>query len=131
MRTIEQDRQMDAKMIEKFVGLETCVWTALVNGDGVADAALLSEDFLGVYESGFSNRTAHANMLDNGPIVMAYQIEDARLRVVSDKAALLSYLACYTKPADPAKEVRMYVTSLWEEIDGRWLNTFSQDTNST
>lgn len=121
---------MDAKMIEKFVTLETGVWAALVTGDGVADAALLSEDFLGVYETGFSNRTDHADMLNNGPIVMMYRIEDAMLRVVSDKAALLSYLACYTKPADPAKEERMYVSSLWEEIDGQWINTFSQDTNA-
>jgi hypothetical protein len=121
---------MDTKMIEKFVALETGVWAALVNGDGVADAALLSEDFLGVYETGFSNRTKHARMLDNGPIVVTYRFEDAMLRVVSDKAALLSYLACYTKPADPAKEERMYVSSLWEEIDGQWINTFSQDTNA-
>lgn len=70
-------------------------------------------------------------MLDNGPIVLKFRIEEARLRVVGDKAALLSYLACYTKPADPAKQERMYVSSLWEETDGRWLNTFSQDTNAS
>jgi len=93
---------MDTAMIEKFVDLETGVWEALLNGDGQADAALLSADFLGVYETGFSNRTEHAAMLGNGPIVLNYQIEDARLRVVTDKAVLLSYLACYTKPADPA-----------------------------
>ncbi len=121
---------MDTKMIDKFVGLETRVWEALVDGDGVADTALLSDDFLGVYEAGFSNRTDHVAMLDNGPIVVTYRIEDARLQVVGDKAAMLSYLACYTKLADPAKQERMYVSSLWEQIDGRWLNTFSQDTNA-
>ena len=36
---------MDTAMIEKFVDLETGVWEALVNGDGQADAALLSADF--------------------------------------------------------------------------------------
>ncbi len=121
---------MDTAMIEKFVDLETRVWEALLNGDGQADAALLSADFLGVYETGFSNRTEHAAMLGNGPIVLNYQIEDARLRVVTDKAVLLSYLACYTKPADPARQERMYVSSLWQEIDGQWLNTFSQDSNA-
>ncbi|MEO9877068.1 MAG: nuclear transport factor 2 family protein [Anderseniella sp.] len=118
-------------MIDKFVALETGVWEALVNGDSDADAALLSEDFLGVYETGFSDRTDHAAMLNNGPTVLKYQIENARLRVVGDKAALLSYLACYTKPANPAKQEQMYVSSLWEEIDGRWINTFSQDTDAT
>ena len=117
-------------MIDTFVALETGVWEALVSGDGVADAALLSEDFLGVYETGFSNRTAHAAMLDDGPIVVTYRIENARLRIIGDKAALLSYLACYTTPADPDNEERMYVSSLWEETDGQWLNTFSQDTNA-
>jgi len=121
---------MNTKMIEKFVNLETGVWEALVKGDGSADAALLSEDFLGVYETGFSNRTEHAAMLDNGPIVLQYKIENARLRVIGDGAVLLSYLGCYTKPADPAKEERMYVSSLWEEVDGEWVNTFSQDTNA-
>lgn len=121
---------MDTGTIEKFVALETGVWEALVSGNGGADAALLSEDFLGVYETGFSNRTEHAAMLDNGPIVSKFRIEDTRLRLVGDKAALLSYLARYTKPADTAKEERMYVSSLWEEIDGRWFNTFSQDTNA-
>ncbi len=122
---------MDTAMIEKFVALETGVWEALVSGDGGVDAALLSEGFLGVYETGFSNRTAHAAMLDNGPTVSKYRIEDARLRLVGEKAALLSYLACYTKPAHPTKQERMYVSSLWEKIDGRWLNTFSQDTNAS
>ncbi len=121
---------MDAGMIEKFVALETGVWDALVSGDGAADAALLSKDFLGVYETGFSNRTEHAAMLDNGPIVATYRIEQATVRVISARAVLLCYLAFYTKPADPGKEERMYVSSLWEEIDGQWLNTFSQDTDA-
>lgn len=121
---------MDTRMVEKFVSLEIGVWEALVNGDGVADAALLSEDFLGVYETGFSGKTEHAAMLDNGPIVLKYRIENARLRSVGDRAVLLSYLACYTKPDDPANQERMYVSSLWEEVDGQWLNTFSQDTNA-
>ncbi|MEM9472323.1 MAG: nuclear transport factor 2 family protein, partial [Pseudomonadota bacterium] len=126
----ELDGNMDAGMIEKFVALETGVWDALISGDGAADAALLSEDFLGVYETGFSNRTEHAAMLDKGPIVAAYRIEQATVRVISTKAVLLCYLALYTKPADPSKEERMYVSSLWEEIDGQWLNTFSQDTDA-
>ena len=117
-------------MIDKFISLETGVWEALVSGDGAADAALLSEDFLGVYETGFSDRAEHAAMLDNGPIVLKYRIEDARIRKIGDRAVLLSYLGCYTKPANPAKEERMYVSSLWEEVDGEWLNTFSQDTNA-
>ncbi len=121
---------MDTRMIERFVALETGVWEALVDGDGVADAALLSEDFLGVYETGFSGRTEHAAMLDNGPIVLKYRIEDARVRDVGNKAVLLSYLACYSKPSAPSVEERMYVSSLWEEVDGQWLNTFSQDTNA-
>ena len=117
-------------MIDKFISPESGVWEALVKGDSVADAALLSEDFLGVYETGFSDRAEHAAMLDNGPIVAKYRIEDARIRKISERAVLLSYLSCYTKPASPEKEERMYVSSLWEEVAGEWVNTFSQDTNA-
>ena len=121
---------MDSEMLARFVALERGVWKALVDGDGAADSALLSEDFLGVYETGFSDRAEHAAMLDDGPIVARYKIEDARLRIIGDAAVLLAYRAIYTRPGAPDQEECMYVSSLWEEIDGRWVNTFSQDTNA-
>ena len=42
-------------------------------------------------------------------------------------AALLAYCARYVR-AGSTEEESMYVSSLWCEHDGRWVNVFSQDT---
>jgi hypothetical protein len=116
--------------IERFIRLETAVWQALVDGDAAADAQLLTDDFLGVYPSGFADRADHAGQLADGPTVAGFELSEARLLAISDTAVMLSYRAdsrpaanaTYTEPA------AMYVSSLWCLRDGRWLNVFSQDT---
>ena len=62
-----------------FVELEREVWEALKNGDSKADARLLSDDFLGVYETAFSAKEEHVSKLLNGPIISEYQIKNPRL----------------------------------------------------
>ena len=115
--------------IDDIPGLETEVWNALVAGDTEADARLLSDDFLGVYSSGFAGRSDHVGQLSAGPTVSDYALSDARLIEVSGSAALLSYRADYLRaPNDDADWETMYVTSLWCRRDDRWVNTFSQDT---
>jgi len=49
---------------------------------------------------------------------------------VSESAVLLSYRAVYTR-AGAAKQEAMYVSSLWCQRGGRWVNVFSQDTPDT
>lgn len=112
------------------VALETAVWEALRAGDAGADMRLLSDDFLGVYPSGFADRAAHAGDLAGGPTVSEYRISDARLLVVSEADVLLSYRAEFRRIRDGALgEIETeYISSLWSQRDGRWLNTFSQDT---
>ncbi len=116
--------------VEFFVALETKVWEALVAGDPEADAAQLSEDFLGVYTDGFANRDQHAAQLSDGPTAATYAIEDARIRVLAEDEVLLSYQADWTRMVEGvAGEVEtMYITSLWSRRAGEWINTFSQDT---
>jgi len=113
--------------LEFFVGLERAVWDALVAGDAEADAACLSEDFLGVYPSGFSGRSGHSRQLANGPTVAAYRIMHARILTVAPGHVLLAYLAAYRRPGSDRDEA-MYVSSLWSDRDGGWRNVFSQDT---
>jgi len=112
--------------LEAFIALETQVWNALVSGDPVADAALLTADFLGVYPSGFAGRADHAGQLSNGPVMLSYDLDQARLRVIGADHALLSYRATYARVGGTSEV--MYITSLWQRIDGRWRNSFSQDT---
>src|SRR3954453_10291357 len=54
---------------DRFLELETRVWQALTEGDASADASLLSEDFLGVYPTGFAGRDDHTGALTGGPTV--------------------------------------------------------------
>ncbi len=115
---------------EDFLALEKQVWTALVEGDPSADARLLSDDFLGVYESGFADKAEHVSQLQKGPSVLGYQLSEAKLKVYSADVVLLSYLARFTRNTDPDRDSKMYVTSIWQRIDGRWKSNFSQDTNA-
>ena len=103
------------------------MWRALVDGAADTDEQLLSDDFLGVYPTGYAGRSEHVGQLVNGPTVADYELGDARLVVISDDAAILVYLASYRRPGRADRE-EMYVSSLWCRRDDAWVNTFSQDT---
>jgi hypothetical protein len=113
--------------LETLIGLETQVWDALCRGDAEADARLLSDDFLGVYPTGYASRGDHVAALANGATVAAYELHDARLVAVTERDALLCYRADYRVPGSDAA-ASMWVSSLWSQRDGEWRNTFSQDT---
>ncbi len=115
-----------------FLALETAVWDALVAGDRERDAASLHESFVGLYPTGFADKSEHVSQLSDGPTVAEYLLEEARVITVSDDAALLCYLATYLRTGDGAETEQMYVSSLWQRsAEGTWLNTFSQDTPAT
>jgi len=121
---------MEAFTIDQFLKLENEVWSALVTGDVEADTKLLSDDFLGVYNTGFAGKAEHAAQLRNGPRVESYNLLDAQIRVLSNNIVLLSYHAKYApcRRKMPEHVESMYVTSIWKQIDGVWQNVFSQDT---
>ena len=64
---------------------------------------------------------------------MARQSDDSgvggrpRLMVLTDDMVLLAYRCTFTRPgaSDPES---VLISSIWEERDGKWVNTFSQDT---
>lgn len=103
------------------------VWRALVTGDAVADRQALSDDFLGVYPTGFAGRSDHVDQLAAGPTVAEYELTDARVVPVGADAALLVYHATFQRRGRDDRE-QMYVSSLWCRRGDRWVNTFSQDT---
>ena len=113
--------------LDLLLELEHAVWRALVDGTPDVDARLLATDFLGVYPTGFADRSDHAGQLADGPTVADYSLSDARVVEVSDAAALLVYRATYRRP-DRADRAEMYVSSLWCRRGDAWVNTFSQDT---
>lgn len=112
---------------DTIVVLERKVWDALVTGDQEADAALLADDFLGVYADGFAGKADHAGQLAHGPTVLSYQINEVQLKELGPTVKMLSYRADFQKVSEDIAEA-MYVTSIWELRAGAWVNTFSQDT---
>ncbi|WP_253913124.1 DUF4440 domain-containing protein [Pseudoruegeria sp. HB172150] len=115
--------------LDFFLSLETQVWEALVAGDAAADEALLAEDFLGVYSTGYAERACHVDQISDGPTVELYEISAPRLVPLGPGRALLAYRADYIRKGADTSEA-MYVSSIWEERGGRWLNTFSQDSST-
>lgn len=115
------------ELVDFAVGLESAVWQALVDGDQAADEALLADQFVGVYPTGFANRMDHAEQLAAGPTVVEYSILTPLVLEITKDCLLLSYEARYQRAVERSVE-RMYVSSLWERHDQRWLNVFSQDT---
>ena len=70
--------------LDSVLTLERKVWQAMIDGDAEADAALLANDYLGVYETGYGDRTEHAAQLADGPTVADYRFEKARVTELAD-----------------------------------------------
>ena len=113
--------------LEEILSLEQEVWRALIAGDPVADGAMLTDDFLGVYPSGFANRADHMGELADGPTMQSYHLDDARLMPVSADHVLLAYRATYQRVGSDMDEV-MYISSIWRRVGETWRNSFSMDT---
>ncbi|MFY0660126.1 MAG: nuclear transport factor 2 family protein [Shimia sp.] len=122
------EKKTDLK--ETLLALETRVWDALVTGDGDADGALLSEDFIGVYPDGIAGKDAHTGQLDSGATVADYRLSEVQVRATGADSGLLIYRADYLRVGKTDWEV-MLVSSLWEKRNGAWMNSFSQDTPLT
>lgn len=115
----------------ELVAAETAVWEALRLGDRAADRALLAEEFLGVYPTGFIGRDEHVAELDAGPIVAEYEILETRRLPAGLDSALLAYRVRF-RPTAEEEPVTWMVSSIWRrEADGSLVNTFSQDTPVT
>lgn len=113
--------------LDGLLALEKAVWEALRLGDAAADAALLSRDYLGVYETGFGDRDEHVAQLADGPTVAAWRIDAARMLHLADGVALLAYRATYRRIGSGQDET-MYVSSVWRREGQGWRNLYSQDT---
>jgi hypothetical protein len=110
--------------------LERQVWEALKNGDVNADANLLSDDFLGVYEAGISFKEDHLEQLRNGPVVSSYEIGSAQLIELGPEIVSLTYSATAIFLKNEAQNTQnlFYITSIWAHRLDKWVNIFSQDT---
>ncbi len=121
---------MKSYALDRCVSLETEVWEALVSGDTQAVARLLADEFLGVYGSGFAEKSDHTDQLKTGPVVEWYELSEARIQVLAEGVVLLSYKAKFIRRKGGSSGAResMFVTSIWQSRGRTWRNMFSQDT---
>ena len=123
-------QSINSNDVDFFIALETRVWSALAAGDVAADESLLADDFLGVYSSGTAGKADHASQLKDGPTVGTFSLSNAQIQILAEDVVLLTYLAHWTRRNAPDKKEAMYITSIWRETNGAWLNIFSQDTQA-
>jgi len=117
---------MNEDLLDELVAVERQVWDALVMGDQKADAALMDEEFLGVYPTGFATRACHVGQLDAGSTVASYELAEVTARPLGRDHALLAYRATFSRPGGSPQA--MYVSSIWRREGAGWINVFSQDT---
>lgn len=121
---------MTDTLLKEILAEEHRVWAALAEGDAVADAGALSETFLGVYPSGFSDRDGHVAQLAEGPTVAEFRLSEARAMPLGPDHGLLAYRVEYRRSGGTEPET-MLVSSIWQRRAAGWINVFSQDTPLT
>ena len=123
---------MPASLTQVILERERAVWEAIKRKDRQADAALLADDFVGLYDTGFGTKAEHVAQMGHQFTLSAFTLSNVRVKAIDDNSALLMYKATCTATGtwkdDCAKP--MYVSLLWVRRSGRWLNVFSQDTRA-
>jgi len=123
------DTNNSSDLLAELKPYEVRVWEALVLGNKQVDEALLDQNFLGVYSTGFAGKAEHVQQLDNGPTIKSYELSAFRVLHLSTDSALLSYRADFIRSNQIFSEA-MYVSSIWQRRGQVWVNLFSQDTSA-
>jgi hypothetical protein len=116
-----------------FIEKEKAVWDAIKSKNKSADSGLLADDFVGLYDTGFAAKSDHVSQMDDKYAIERYDLQDTKVLRLSSTMALLLYKAtCKGTGAWEQYCSRPdYVSSLWVEREGHWVNLFSQDTQSS
>jgi len=116
-----------------FIAKEKEDWEAIKNRDKAAATRLLADDFVGMYDFGFFNKSEWVKQLDDHYTVDDYTIENAKVLHPSATTALLLYTSnCKGTGAwaDFCSHTSR-ISDLFVERNGQWLGLFSQDTQAT
>ncbi|MBO6777067.1 MAG: nuclear transport factor 2 family protein [Marinibacterium sp.] len=101
---------MNEDLLAELFAVEPQVWDALAKGDQKVDAVLMNEEFLGVYQTGFTTWACHVGQLDAEPTVASYKLADFTSQPLGRGHALLAYRTTFLRPGGPAQV--MYVSSI-------------------
>jgi hypothetical protein len=116
-----------------FFAKEKEVWEALKHKDKAAATRLLADDFVGMYDFGFFNKTEWVKQIDDQYSVDDYTIENPKVIHPSPTTALLLYTSTCKGTGAWADfcSHRNNTSDMWVERKGQWFDLFSQDTRST
>jgi len=115
-----------------FIAKEKEVWEALKGKDKAAATRLLADDFVGMYDFGFFNKSEWVKQIDDQYTVNDYTISAPRVLRPSSTTALLLYTSTCKGTgawADYCSHTSR-ISDLWVERNGEWLDLFSQDTTA-
>jgi len=116
-----------------FIEKEKEVWEALKHKDRAAVNRLLVDDFVGMYDFGFFNKSEWVKQIDEQYTVDDYTIMNPKVLHPSPTTALLLYTSTCKGTgawADYCSNTSR-ISDLWVERNGQWLDLFSQDTTAT
>ncbi|PYT76801.1 MAG: hypothetical protein DMG40_25390 [Acidobacteria bacterium] len=112
------------------VELEKRGWQAAVDRDSRADAALLADDFQNVAEYGVWDKSRFAQTVsDPNYTLKSFSMSEVRFSRLAPTVVLLTYNATQVG-TDHGKPVPspVYISSVWVNRNGKWLNALFQDT---
>ncbi len=116
-----------------FIEKEKEVWEALKHKDKAAANRLLADDFVGMYDFGFFNKSEWVKQIDDQYTVDDYTIMNPKVLHPSPTTALLLYTSTCKGTGEWSEfcSHASRISDLWVERDGGWLDLFSQDTTAT
>jgi len=124
---------MNASEKEALIALEKQAWEAWKTRDGKFFQGLLSEESIGVGDSGVSKKaTIVKDIASSDCDVRSYSLDIYELVMLDPNTAILTYKAdqdatCKGK-AVPAK---VWASSVYVKRGGKWLSAFHQETPVT
>jgi uncharacterized protein DUF4440 len=116
-----------------FIEKEKEVWEALKHKDKAAATRLLADDFVGMYDFGFFNKSEWVKQIDEQYTVDDYTIMNPKVLHPTSTTALLLYKATCKGTGEWSAfcSQAQYISDLFVERDGHWVALFSQDTTAT
>ena len=109
---------------------EKATWETLKQKNYSAYSELLADNYVGIDNSGISNRAELLKALPDLHL-LGYSIEDVKVMQVASGVALITYKA-KLDGSYQGKELKrpIYAASVWVKHGSKWLQTFNQETEA-
>jgi hypothetical protein len=107
---------------------EKGLWAAWKNNDIVTFKAILTDDVVGVSESGVSGKAEVLSRLSSKSCALTdYSLEDFKLTMVDKDTALLTFKGSYACGGQNRRSG--FFSTIFTNRRGKWMNVFCQETS--